>query len=113
MKVWIDETCLKHTQAECRRLEFENTLLLFDAYAAHLTDGVKAQFLESNSDILPITAGCTSKCQSMDVGLNIPFKVVLRRCWLKYAISVVEGFPNANSDASFNLPVPTHQFMIN
>ena len=39
-------------------------------------------------------------------GLNKPFKGVLRRCWVKYVASVVEDFPDANSDTSFELPVP-------
>ena len=80
MKVWIEEIWLKHTQAECKRLGFENSLLSSYVFATHLTDGVKTQLLESNSDILPIPAGCTSKCQPMDVSLNKPFKAVLRRC---------------------------------
>ena len=61
-KFWIEKIWLKHTQAECKRLGFENSSLSFDALAGHLIDGVKAQLLGSNSDILPIPAGCTSKC---------------------------------------------------
>ena len=49
----------------------------------------------------------------MDVSLNKPFKVILRRCWVKYVASVVEGFRNANSDTCFKPPVPTRQHMIN
>ena len=112
MKTWIEEIWLKHINAECKKLGFENSLLSFDAFAAHLAEGVKAQLLESKSDILPIPAGCNSKCQPMDVCLNKPFKAVLRRCWVKYAVSVVESFPDANSDSSFKLPVPTRQNMI-
>ena len=44
--------------------------------------------------------------------LNKPFKAVLRRCWVKYVASAVESFPDANSDSSFKLPVPTRQNMI-
>ena len=77
-----------------------------------MTDGVKAQLLKSKSVILPIPAGCTSKCQPMDVSLNKPFKAVLRRSWVKYVASVIEGFLDANSDTSFKLPVLTRQHMI-
>ena len=80
IKVWTEEIWLKYTQAECKRLGFENSLLSLDDFAAHLTDGIKAQLLESNYDILPILAGCTSKCQPIDVSLSKPFKAVLRRC---------------------------------
>ena len=48
----------------------------------------------------------------MEVSLNKPFKAVLRRCWVKYVAHVGEGFPDANSDVSFKLPVLTHQHMI-
>ena len=84
LTVWIEGIWLKHTQAECERIGFENSLLSFDVFAAHLSDGVKAQLLESNSDIpdiLPIPAGCTSKCQPMDVRYKKPFKAIMRRCW--------------------------------
>ena len=79
MKVCIEEIWLKHTQAESKRLGFENLLLSFDAFTAYLTDGVKAQLLENNSDIQPIPADCTLKCQSMDVSLNKPLKAILGR----------------------------------
>ena len=51
MKVWTEEIWLKNTEAESKRLGFENSLLSFNA--AYLIDGVKVQLLESNSDILP------------------------------------------------------------
>ena len=79
--VEIEEISFKHTEAECKRLRFENSLLSFDAFAAQLTHGLKAQLLESNSHILQKPAGCTSKCQPIDVSLNKPFDTVLRRCW--------------------------------
>ena len=111
MKVWNEEIWVKLTQAEYKRLGFENSLLSFNVFAA-LTDGSKAQLLKRNSDILPIPAGCTSKCQPMHVSLNKPFKAVSRRCGEKYVASAVKGFPDANNDASFKLPVPTRQHII-
>ena len=59
MKVWVEEIWLKHAHAECKKLGFANSLLSFDAFSAHLTDGVKAQLLGNNSDILQIPASCT------------------------------------------------------
>ena len=58
----MEETWLKHTQADCKRPGFQNSILSFDAFAAHLTDGVKNQLLEGNSNILAMPARCTSKC---------------------------------------------------
>ena len=51
MKVCVEEILFKHAHAECKRLRFENSLLTFDSFAAYLTDGVKNQLLEGNSDI--------------------------------------------------------------
>ena len=44
MKVWVKDIWLKHTQAECKKQEFENSMLSFDAFTAHLTDGVKINY---------------------------------------------------------------------
>ena len=41
MKVWVDAIWFKHSLAECKRLGFQNSMLSFDSFASHLTDGVK------------------------------------------------------------------------
>ena len=79
-KIWVEEIWLKHTQAECKRPGFQNAMLSLHAFAAHLTDGVKIQLLEGNSNIFAAPASSTSKCQPMDVCLNKPFKAILRKC---------------------------------
>ena len=38
MEIWIEEIWLKHTQPECKRLGFENSLLSIDSFAAHLME---------------------------------------------------------------------------
>ena len=45
MKIWVEEIWLEHTHAECKRPEFQNSVSLFDAFAAHLTDGVKKSII--------------------------------------------------------------------
>ena len=77
MNVWVEDIWIKHIRAECQKLGFENALLTFDAFATHLTDDVESQLLEAKTDTLIIPAGCTSKCQPMDVCLNKPFKAIL------------------------------------
>ena len=42
MKVWVEDIWIKHIRAECQKLGFENALLKFDAFAAHLTDDVES-----------------------------------------------------------------------
>ena len=81
MKVWVEDIWIKHIRAECQKLGFENALLTFDAFATHLTDDVESQLLKVKTDTLEIPAGCTSKCQPIDVCLNKPFKAISRKCW--------------------------------
>ena len=88
-----------------QKLGFENALLTFDAFAAHLTDDVESQLLEAKTDTVAILDGCTSKCQPMDVCLNKPFKAILRKCWVNY-------ISNASQDPSFKIPTPTRQQMV-
>ena len=80
---------------------------MFDAFAAHLTDDVESQLLEVKTNALAIPAGCTSKCQPMDVCLNKSFKGILQKCWVNYISSVVETFPEASQDPTFKVPTPT------
>ena len=103
----MEDIWIKHIRAECQKLGFENALLTFDAFAAHLTDDVESQLMEAKTDTLAIPAGCTSKCQPMDVCLNKPFKAILRKCWVSYISSVVETFPDASLEPSFKIPTPT------
>ena len=112
MKVWVEDIWIKHIRAECQKLGIGNALLTFDAFAAHLTDGVEIQLLEAKTDSLAIPAGCTSKCQPMDVYLSKPFKAILRKCWVNYISSVVETCPDASQDPSFKFPTPTRQQMV-
>ena len=112
LKVWVENIWIKHIRVECQKLGFENALLTFDAFAAHLTDDVESQLLEAKTDTLAIPAGCTSKCQPMDVCLNKPFKAILRKCWVNYISSVVESFSDASQYPSFKIPTPTRQQMV-
>ena len=69
MKVWPEDIWIKLIRAECQKFVFENALLTFDAFAAHLTDDVDSQLLEAKADTLAIPAdtlaipthGCLSK----------------------------------------------------
>ena len=79
---------------------------MFDAFAAHLWDDVESQLLEAKTVTLEIPAGCTSKCQPVDICLSKPFKAILQKCWVNYISSVVETFPDASQDPSFKIPTP-------
>ena len=64
MKICVEEIWPKHTQAEYKRPGFQNSILSFDAFTAHLTEGIKNQLLTGSSNILAVLPGCTSKCQT-------------------------------------------------
>ena len=102
MKVWVEDIWIKHIRAECQKLGFENALLTFDAFAAHLTDDVESHLLEAKTDTLEIPAGCTSKCQPIDVCLTNHSKPSYENVG-NYISSVVETFPDASQDPSFKI----------
>ena len=108
----MEDIWIKHIRAECQKLGFGNAVLTFEAFAASLTDDVESQLLEAKTDTLAIPAGCTSKCQPMDVCLNKPLKAILRKYWVNYISNVVETFPDASQDPSFKIPTPTRQQMV-
>ena len=48
-------------------------------------------------------AGCTSKCQPMDVCNNKPF--ILRKCWVEYVAEMIE-------EKHDQIPPPSRQHMV-
>ena len=105
MHVWLEYIWLKHTKLKLQKLGFENSLLTFDAFSAHKTDEVEAKLVQNKSDILVIPAGCTSKCQPMDVCINKPFKSNLRKCWVGYVAKVID-------EKHDQIPPPSRQHMV-
>ena len=88
-----------------QKLGFENSLLTFDAFSAYKTDEVEANLVQNKLDILMIPAGCTSKCQPMDVCINKPFKANLRKCWVGYVAKMID-------EKHDQIPPPSHQHMV-
>ena len=52
-----------------------------------------------------IPAGCTSKCQPMDVCINKPFKANLRKCWVGYVAKMID-------EKHDQIPPPSRQHMV-
>lgn len=78
MKVWIDKVW---------RWQFgglRKSLLVYDAFEAHVTDRVKALFKRERTDLAVIPGGLTSILQPLDVSLNKPFKDGVRRQWMQW-----------------------------
>ena len=55
--------------------------LIYDSMRAHLTDAVKAKVKKTNSDLAVIPGGLIKELQSLDIGINRPFKAKLRVAW--------------------------------
>ena len=100
MEVWIEEIWLKYVREVSKQLEFDDSLLTFDEFSAHKTDNVRSKLVKNKSDILMISPGCKSKCQSMDVCINKPFKAILRKCWVTYISKIIEQIPATTPEST-------------
>ena len=86
MKVWIDKVW---------RWQFgglRKSLLVYDAFKAHVTDRVKALFKRERTDLAVIPGGLTSILQPLDVSLNKPFKDGVRRQWMQWRAEGIYEF---------------------
>lgn len=80
---WVKEILLPHTKKE-------RCLLVMDSFPAHLTDDVKKTLRKGNTVTAIIPGGCTSKVQPLDVSLNKPFKIDLRKSWSAFIRAATE-----------------------
>ena len=91
-------------EMNAQKLGFENALLTFDAFAAHLTDDVESQLLQAKTDTVAIPPW----------QFWLYLKVPTHGCFSKLSncLSVAETFPDASQDLSFKTPTPTRQQMV-
>lgn len=85
-KGWMDESGMlvwaeSYAKDRPGSQQKEPALLVFDSFKGHLTDTVKEEIKKHNTDLVVIPGGLTSICQPLDVSINRPFKVALRRHW--------------------------------
>ena len=72
-KVW--QTNARGKQNE---LGFERSLMAYDAFKAHKIDNAKVLLATNNTNLVLVPAGCTSKCQSLNMCISKPLNSVLR-----------------------------------
>ena len=88
MKVWIEKAWWSRIGGLGRR----RSLLVYDAFEAHVTDPVKAAFKRENTDLAVIPGGLTSLLQPLDVSLNKPFKDRVRKKWMQWMADGIHEF---------------------
>ena len=65
----------------------KRSLLVWDMFRAHLTDGCKEAAADLKIDLAVIRGGLTSVLQPLDVCLNKPFKDRVRKMWAEWMSS--------------------------
>ncbi|KAJ8349892.1 hypothetical protein SKAU_G00250220 [Synaphobranchus kaupii] len=86
-KGWMDEEKMSEWLREIyvkRPGGFFHTapsLLIYDSMRAHITDAVKKQVKQTNSELAVIPGGLTKELQPLDIGFNRAFKARLRAAW--------------------------------
>ena len=88
MKVWIEKAWRRRLGGLGRR----KSLIVYDAFEAHVTDAMKAAFKRENTDLAVIPGGLTSILQPLDVSLNKPFKDGVRRRWMQWMADGIHEF---------------------
>ena len=86
--------------------------MVYDAFKAHKTDNVL--LAKNNTNLALVAAGCTSKCQPLDMYINKSFKGVLHNFWKGYVASIVTNLTETEKQReSFKLPSPLRQDIVN
>lgn len=72
---WIDEgTITMWMRRAIGYLRSDRTLLIWDTYAAHMTERVRNEAVKCHTDLVYVPGGCTGLVQPADVSWNKPFK---------------------------------------
>ena len=68
------------------------SLLVCDAFEAHVTERVKTALTRENTNLAVIPGGLTSILQPLDVSLNKPFKDGVRKRWMEWMAEGIHEF---------------------
>ena len=86
--MWIE----KVWRARLGGLGRRRSLLVYDAFAAHVTESLKAAFARENTNLAVIPGRLTSILQPLDVYLNKPFKDGVRKRWMEWMAEGIHEF---------------------
>jgi hypothetical protein len=84
MHFWIDEVLKPYIAAAPPGIV---PLLFLDSYRCHMMKSTVNAIENLGVEVEHIPGGCTSLCQPVDVGVNKPFKLRMRKVWEKWMIS--------------------------
>ena len=88
MKTWIEKVWRSRRGGLGRR----RSLLVCDAFEAHVTERVKTALTQENTNLAVIPGGLTSILQPLDVSLNKPFKDGVRKRWVEWMAEGIHEF---------------------
>ena len=70
MFTWFEKVCGTYAKEKKKKFGFNRSFMVYDAFKAYKTDNAKVLLAINNTDLALVPAGCTSKCQPLDVCIN-------------------------------------------
>ena len=114
MFIWFDQVWKSYAEKKQKELDFNRSLMVYDAFKAHKTDEMKAVLSINSTDLIMVPPGCTSKCHPLDVCIYKHFKGVLRNCWEDYVADIVTNLSEEEqNNKKFKLPLPFRPAIVN
>ena len=112
--IWFDQAWKSYAEKKQKELDFNRSLMAYDAFKAHKTDEMKAVLSINSTDLIMVPPGCTSKCHPLDVCIYKHFKGVLRNCWEDYVADIVTNLSEEEQNSEkFKLPSPSREALVN
>ena len=114
MFIWFDQVWKSYAEKKQKELDFNRSLMVYDAFKAHTTDDLKAILSINSTNLIMVTLGCTQNYQPLDFCINKPFKGVLRNCWEDYVADIVTNLSEEEQNREkFKLPSPSRKAIVN
>ena len=59
MFIWFDQVWKSYAEKKQKELDFNRSLMVYDAFKAHTTDDLKAILSINSTNLIMVTLGCT------------------------------------------------------